>query len=102
MGDIGKEFKSKYMLVFDKMDGQHWKSSKLSEALSKKNDIILEVNNMCSHYILSIKAYSLLTEVCVNCCGSTTSFLKVKEGSLKRRRIQIQIYVSVLHNGWVT
>ena len=75
---------------------------KLSDALSKKNDIILELNNMSSHYILSIKAYSLLKEVCINFCGSTTSFLKGKEGSLKRKRIQIQIYVSVLQNGWVT
>ena len=70
--------------------------------LSMKNDIILELNNMSSPYILSIKAFSLLKEVCINCCGLTTSFLKGKEGSLKRKRIQIQVYVSVLQNGWVT
>ena len=61
------------------------------DPLSKKNDIILELNDMSSHYILSIKSYSLLKEVCINCCGSTTSFLKGKEGSLKRRIVQIQI-----------
>ena len=70
--------------------------------LSMKNYIILELNNMSSPYILSIKAFSLLKEVCINCCGLTTPFLQGKEGSLKRKRIQIQVYVSVLQNGWVT
>ena len=83
MGDIGKEFKSKYMLVFEKWMGNIGCLQKLSEALSKKSDIILELNDMSSHYILSIKAYSLLKEVYINCCGSTTSFLWRKEGSLK-------------------
>ena len=57
---------------------------------------------MSSPYNLSIKTFSLLKEVCINCCGLTTSFLQGKEGSLKRKRIQIQVYVSVLQNGWVT
>ena len=89
--------------------------------LSMKNDIILELNNMSLPYILNIKAFSLLKEVCINCCGLTTSFLHGKEGSLKRKRIQIQVYVSVYkidgghrkgiqiqiyvsvwQNGWVT
>ena len=42
---------------------------------------------MSSHYILSIKAYSLLKEVCINCCGSTTSF-SGKEGSLKGKEFK--------------
>ena len=45
--------------------------------------------------------YSLQKEVCINFCGSTTLFLNSKEGSLKRKRIQIQIYVSILQNVWV-
>ena len=68
---------------------------KLSEALSKKNDIILELNNKSSHYILSIKAYSLLKEVCINCCGSTSSFWG-KEGSLKGKEFKSK-YVLVCY-----
>ena len=30
-----------------------------------------------------MKANSLLEDVCINCCGSATSFLKGKEGLLK-------------------
>ena len=70
------------------------------DPLSKKNDIILELNDMSSHYILSIEAYSLLKEVCINGCGSTTSFLKDKEGW--KGDIGFTPCVSVLQNGWAT
>ena len=69
---------------------------KLSDALSKKNDIILQLNNMSSHYIQSIKAYSLLKEVCINCCGSATSFLKGKDCSLKGKEF-ISKYMLVFY-----
>ena len=65
------------------------------DPLSKKNDIILELNDMSSHYILSIKSYSLLKEVSINCCGSTSLFLG-KEGSLKGKEFKSK-YVLVFY-----
>ena len=41
---------------------------------------------------LSIKAYSLLQEVCINCLKHKGVY----------QLLQIQIYVSVLQIGWVT
>ena len=50
----------------------------------------------------SIKAYSLLKDVCINYYGSITLIPLAKESLSKRKGIQIQIYVSGLQNVWVT
>ena len=67
---------------------------KLCEALSKKNDTILELNNKSSHYILSLKAYSLLKKGWVT-LGPFHVLVFYKMDGRHWKGILIQIYVSV-------
>ena len=89
------------VLVFYKMDGRHWVPSKIIWCSLKENYIILELNSMSSHYILSIKAYSLLKRCLSIAVIQPPHFLRVKEGSLKRKEFKSK-YVLVFYkmDGW--